>query len=147
MPAQQRGQQQPDLSTTRADSSRGHLRHRNGPDPRPRPAGRLIHQNHIPEADETDVSLENVVAEKTYQVHLAGSNNAMAESFFATLEMELIDRHRFKNKSDARMAIFHYIEGFYNVRRRHTSIGTISPLTFENEYYESTQNTKPLTVH
>ena len=74
-------------------------------------------------------------------------DNAMAESFFATLEMELIDRHRFKNKTEARMAIFHYIEGFYNIQRRHTSIGTISPLTFENQFHDSNQITKPLTVH
>jgi putative transposase len=58
-------------------------------------------------------------------------DNAMAESFFATLETELIDRRRFKKKSEARMAIFHYIEGWYNVRRRHTSIGTFAPISFQ----------------
>ncbi len=73
-------------------------------------------------------------------------DNAMAVSFFATLEMELIDRHWFKNKTEARMAILYYIEGFYNVRRRHSSIGTVSPLTFENRYHESTENTKRTTV-
>lgn len=74
-------------------------------------------------------------------------DNAMAESFFATLETELLDRRRFRNKSEARIAIFHYIEGWYNPRRRHSSIGTISPVIFENQYHESTQITKPLTVH
>jgi len=64
-------------------------------------------------------------------------DNAMAESFFATLETELLDRNRFKNKSEARMAIFHYIEGFYNVRRRHFSIGTIAPVIFENQYHQT----------
>ncbi len=74
-------------------------------------------------------------------------DNAMAESFFATLETELLDRNRFKNKSEARMAIFHYIEGFYNVRRRHSSIGTIAPVIFEKQYHQKASLTKPLTVH
>ncbi|MDA0684825.1 MAG: IS3 family transposase [Bacteroidetes bacterium] len=74
-------------------------------------------------------------------------DNAMAESFFATLETELLDRKRFRNKSEARIALFHYIEGFYNPRRRHSSIGTIAPIIFENQYHKSTQITKPETVH
>jgi len=41
-------------------------------------------------------------------------DNAMCESFFATLECELIDRRRFRSHSEARMAVFHFIEGFYN---------------------------------
>ena len=58
-------------------------------------------------------------------------DNAMAESFFATLECELLDRHSFRNRTEARMAVFDYIEGFYNRRRRHSSIGQISPAAFE----------------
>ena len=49
-------------------------------------------------------------------------DNAMAESFFATLECELIDRHSFKTQADAKMAIFD-IEGWYNPHRRHSSLG------------------------
>jgi hypothetical protein len=49
-------------------------------------------------------------------------DNAMAESFFATLECELLDRRRFKTQSEARMAVFEFIEGFYNPRRRHSSL-------------------------
>jgi putative transposase len=41
-------------------------------------------------------------------------DNAMCESFFATLECELIDRHRFKTQAEARIAVFDFIEGFYN---------------------------------
>jgi putative transposase len=48
-------------------------------------------------------------------------DNAMAESFFATLECELLDRCRFKTQAEARMAVFQFIEGFYNPRRRHSS--------------------------
>ena len=46
-------------------------------------------------------------------------DNAMAESFFATLECELIDRRSWPTKTEARLALFTYIEGWYNPRRRH----------------------------
>ena len=49
-------------------------------------------------------------------------DNAMCESFFATLECELLDRVRFRTQSEARIAIFDFIEGFYNPRRRHSAI-------------------------
>lgn len=58
-------------------------------------------------------------------------DNAMAESFFATLERELLNRRRFKTQSEARMAVFEWIEGWYNPHRRHSSLGRISPITFE----------------
>jgi len=58
-------------------------------------------------------------------------DNAMCESFFATLECELLDRHRFKTQPDARSAVFTFIEGFYNPRRRHSSIGYLSPIDYE----------------
>ena len=58
-------------------------------------------------------------------------DNAMAESFFATLECELLDRRRFKTQAEARMAVFAFIEGFYNQRRRHSSLGYLSPAAFE----------------
>jgi putative transposase len=58
-------------------------------------------------------------------------DNAMCESFFATLECELIDRSIFHNHDEARVAIFDFIEGFYNTRRRHSSIGYQSPVQFE----------------
>ena len=58
-------------------------------------------------------------------------DNAMAESFFATLECELLDRRRFKTQAEARNAVFEFIEGFYNPRRRHSSLGYLSPVEFE----------------
>ena len=61
-------------------------------------------------------------------------DNAMAESFFATLECELLDRRRFKTQAEARMAIFEFIEGFYNPRRRHSSLGYLSPIDFERRH-------------
>ena len=58
-------------------------------------------------------------------------DNAMAESFFATLECELIDRRVFRSQAEARLAIFEYIEGWYNPHRRHSGLGYLSPLNFE----------------
>jgi len=58
-------------------------------------------------------------------------DNAMAESFFATLECELIDRRSWETKTEARLALFTYIEGWYNPRRRHSALGQISPVEFE----------------
>jgi putative transposase len=58
-------------------------------------------------------------------------DNAMAESLFASLEKELLKQRRFKSKSEARMAIFEWIEGWYNPRRRHSSLGHLSPINFE----------------
>ena len=58
-------------------------------------------------------------------------DNAMAESFFATLECELLERHSFRTPIEARLAVFDFIEGFYNSRRRHSAIGNVSPSRFE----------------
>ena len=58
-------------------------------------------------------------------------DNAMAESFFASLEGELIERSTFQSKAQARMAVFTWIEGWYNPRRRHNGLGYLSPLNFE----------------
>jgi putative transposase len=58
-------------------------------------------------------------------------DNAMCESFNAILECELLVKHRFKTQREAALAVFTFIEGFYNPRRRHTSIGNISPMEFE----------------
>ena len=61
-------------------------------------------------------------------------DNAMCESFFATLECELLARSRFKTPAEARRAVFSFIEGFYNPRRRHSSIGYHSPIDFERRH-------------
>jgi Integrase core domain len=49
-------------------------------------------------------------------------DNAMCESFFATLECELLERQRFKTQVAARMAVFDFIEAWYNLRRRHSAL-------------------------
>jgi putative transposase len=58
-------------------------------------------------------------------------DNAMCESFNATLECELLVFRRFKNQREAALAVFEFIEGWYNLHRRHTSIGNISPAEYE----------------
>ncbi len=58
-------------------------------------------------------------------------DNAMAESFFATLECELLDRRSFRSQTEARLAIFQFIEGWYNPHRRHSALGQRSPLAYE----------------
>lgn len=64
-------------------------------------------------------------------------DNALCESFFATLECELLDRHRFRSQAEARMALFDYIEGWYNPRRRHSSIEYLSPALYERRFQEA----------
>ncbi len=58
-------------------------------------------------------------------------DNALCESFFATLECELIDRTRFRSQAEAHSAVFQFIEGWYNPRRRHSAIGYLSPINYE----------------
>ena len=60
-------------------------------------------------------------------------DNAVAESFFATLEVELIARHRWATHAEARAAIFRYIATWYNTRRRHSTLGYRSPAAYERE--------------
>jgi putative transposase len=61
-------------------------------------------------------------------------DNAMCESFFATLECELLDRRSFRTHREARLAIFRFIEGWYNPRRLHSALGYQSPMQFERAH-------------
>jgi putative transposase len=61
-------------------------------------------------------------------------DNAMCESFFATLECELIDRRRFRSHSEARMAVFQFIEGFYSPSRRHSALSYLSSIEYERKH-------------
>jgi putative transposase len=60
-------------------------------------------------------------------------DNAVAESFFATLELELMARHRWRTRAEARAAIFRYIATWYNTRRRHSTLAYRSPAAYERE--------------
>jgi len=61
-------------------------------------------------------------------------DNAMAESFFATLECELIDRYKFTDRPDGMRRVFKFIEGWYNPTRRHSSIHYLSPMEYERRF-------------
>jgi putative transposase len=57
----------------------------------------------------------------------------MTESFFATLECELLARRRFRTQAEARVAVFRYIEGWYNPHRRHSALGQQSRVSYERQ--------------
>lgn len=66
-------------------------------------------------------------------------DNAVAESFFSTLEFELVMRHDWHTKEEARRAIFRYIETWYNRKRRHSTLGYLSPAAYEAQVQERLQ--------
>ena len=69
-------------------------------------------------------------------------DNAMAESFFASLECELIARRSWKTKTEARLAVFTWIESWYNPRRRHSGLDYQSPNNFERKHQQKSTNTE-----
>ena len=68
-------------------------------------------------------------------------DNAMAESFFATLECELIARRTWQTRAQAKLTIFTWIETWYNPRRRHSGLGQMSPINFEKQHQEKQTQT------
>jgi putative transposase len=67
-------------------------------------------------------------------------DNAVAESFFATLKSELIYLRRFATRAEAREAIFEFIESFYNRQRRHSTIGYATPVEYEMKFDQEKRN-------
>ncbi len=61
-------------------------------------------------------------------------DNALCESFFATVECELLERQHFRTRDEARRAVFDFIEGWYNTQRRHSALGYQSPVAFERRH-------------
>jgi len=61
-------------------------------------------------------------------------DNAVAETFFATLKKELVHRYSWPTRRDLTSEVFEYIEGFYNPRRRHSTLGMLSPVAFEAQH-------------
>ncbi len=60
-------------------------------------------------------------------------DNAVMESFFGTLKTECTDRRKFANRQEAKTVIFEYLEVFYNRQRLHSSLGYVSPESFEKQ--------------
>lgn len=70
-------------------------------------------------------------------------DNALCESFFATLECELIDRCRFATQAEARLAVFDFIEGWYNTQRRHSALDYDSPIQYERRHEQALRAATP----
>ena len=68
-----------------------------------------------------------------YETGVDPYDNALCESFFVTLECELLDRRRFKSQAEAKIAVFDLIEGWCNPRCRHSRLGYHSPIRYERE--------------
>jgi putative transposase len=69
--------------------------------------------------------------------------NAMCESFFATLECELLDCRKFATKAEASMAVFEFIEGWYNPGRRHSALGYLTPINHERRALAALELSSP----
>ncbi|WP_262890428.1 IS3 family transposase [Pontibacter beigongshangensis] len=65
-------------------------------------------------------------------------DNAVAESFFKTMKTEMVYHCKFATRQQARLAVFEYIEGFYNRKRRHSALGYLAPCQYENQLYNQT---------
>ena len=78
---------------------------------------------------------QKILRQHGFQVSMSGKgncyDNAAVETFFKTIKAELIWRQKWPTRRQAEAAIFQYINGFYNTRRRHSYLGGISPLAFE----------------
>ena len=70
-------------------------------------------------------------------------DNAMCESFFATLKCELLDRTRFTTVAEARIAVFQVMEAWYNPHRRHSALGYQSPVQYEQIHQDNPHLRKP----
>jgi transposase InsO family protein len=88
----------------------------------------------------TSQPYQQLLAVHNVQVSMSGTgncyDNAVVESFFGTLKMERVHHVRYQTREEAMTDIFFYIESFYNRRRRHSSLGYLSPLAYEAAYHE-----------
>lgn len=107
---------------------------------RARPAAGLVHHS-----DHGSQYTSTVFGQRCQEAGITPSmgtvgdayDNALAESFFATLECELIDRETFRTRAEGRTKVFDYLETWYNPRRRHSALDYVSPLEYERRYQET----------
>jgi putative transposase len=96
-------------------------------------AGRLHHSDRG--SQYTSLGYQALLKQYGIQVSMSRKgncyDNAMMESFFGTLKEECVERQRFASRQEARTALFLYVETFYNRKRRHSSLGYVSPMDFE----------------
>lgn len=101
----------------------------------PPPAGLVFHSDRGGQYASLDYrhALQNAQAIASMSRKANCYDNAAMESFWSTLKHELIYRHHFQTRAEARLAIFDFIEVFYNRQRLHSSLGYRSPIDFENQ--------------
>jgi putative transposase len=85
----------------------------------------------------TAADYRELLAEYGIMMSMSGKgdcyDNALMESFFGTLKTECVDRQSFVSRAQARQVIFEYLEAFYNRQRLHSSLGYVSPVTYEQQ--------------
>jgi len=105
-----------------------------------RPASPLLHHSDRGRQYASHV-YQQLLKTNAFRVSMSRSgnvyDNAVMESFFGSLKTELIHHHQFRTIREAKTHTFAYIEGFYNNRRRHSSLGYLSPDEFERHYYQT----------
>lgn len=101
-------------------------------------AGVIVHSDRGSQYASLDYQKALSAAEMVCSMSRKGNcwDNAPTESFFATLKKELIYRCHFATREEARSAIFAWIAVWYNRKRRHTSLGSMSPEAFEQRYHQ-----------
>jgi transposase InsO family protein len=99
------------------------------------PAGVVFHSDRGCQYTSTQFAIAATELDVRLSVGRRGQcwDNAVSESFFATIKKELIHRRPWPTRAAAHTAIFNYIEGWYNTRRRHSSLGNLSPAEYENQ--------------
>ncbi len=85
----------------------------------------------------TSTTYQALLAERSVTVSMSRKgncwDNAVTESFFGTLKGECVDLSCFQTRAEARQTVFEYIECYYNRLRRHSSLGYVSPVAFEQQ--------------
>lgn len=103
---------------------------------RRRPSGPLLH--HSDQGSQyTSEQFQSLLAEHGIECSMSRRgncwDNAVAESFFSTMKTERTDRKTYRTRDEARADVFDYIELFYNPRRRHSTLGYLSPMEYERQ--------------
>jgi putative transposase len=113
-----------------------------------RPHGVIHHSDHGSQYTSVEFGRRCREAGVTPSMGTVGDalDNGMCESFFATPEVELLARHTFANRQQARSRVFFFIEAFYNRRRRHSSIGNLAPVEYERRSHHSTTGPKEVST-
>lgn len=101
------------------------------------PAAGLLHHSDRG-SQYTSGAYQALLAQLGVQVSMSGKgdcyDNAAMESFFSSLKGEWTDWHSYRTREEAQLSIFEYIEVFYNRQRRHSTLGYLSPATYEQQY-------------